>query len=166
MNAGGNGNGDGAVLRWNSLAGTALARQTATNDGNLRIAALTAVNMCPGQSGLDCPVSGQPTFKFGTGGMIAGGTAAALTGTGACATITTQTGGSWGGRATCTGVTAASTFIITPGTTAPNGWSCEAFDQTTRANLLQQTSTTATACTLTATSITQNDVIVFRATGF
>lgn len=100
------------------------------------------------------------------GAPVAVGTSAALTGTGACATFSTQTGGAWSGRATCTGTTAASTFIVTPGSTAPNGWVCEAFDQTTRANLLQQTSTTNAACTLTATSITQNDVIVFRATAF
>jgi hypothetical protein len=99
-------------------------------------------------------------------GMQSSGTAAALTGTGACATITTQTGGAWSGRATCTGATAASTLTITPGTTATNGWICQVQDQTTRANALQQTSTTTTACTLTATSVTQNDVIVFTAFAF
>jgi hypothetical protein len=55
---------------------------------------------------------------------------------------------------------AASTLTITPGTTAPNGRVCYVQDQATRANLLQQTSNTTTSCTLTATSITQNDVFV------
>lgn len=99
-------------------------------------------------------------------GPIATGTAAVLTGTGACATFSTQTGGSWAGRATCTAGTAASTLTITPGTTAPNGWICYVQDQTTRANLLQQTSNTTTACTLTAASVTQNDVFVFTAIAF
>lgn len=98
--------------------------------------------------------------------LISTGTAAPLTGTGACATITTQTGGSWAGRATCTGTTGASTLTITPGITAPNGWICNVQDQTTRANLFQQTATVAASCTLTVTSVTQNDVFVFSAIAF
>lgn len=99
--------------------------------------------------------------------LVSTGTAVAFTGsTGACSTTGTQSGGSWAGRVTCTAATAASTLVIVPGTTAPNGWICSAFDQTTRANLLQQTATGTTSCTLTATSITQNDVIVFQATAF
>lgn len=106
------------------------------------------------------------TVLLGSVPPVAAGTAAALTGTGACATFSTQTGGSWAGRATCTAATAASTLTITPGTTAPNGWICYVQDQTTRANLFQQTSTTTGACTLTATSVTQNDVFVFTAIAF
>jgi hypothetical protein len=98
--------------------------------------------------------------------LTSAGTVAALTGTGACATITTQLGGSWAGSAKCTGTTGASTLIITPGFTAPNGWTCHVQDETTRANLLQQTSHSATACTLTATSVTANDVFVFSAVAF
>jgi hypothetical protein len=101
-----------------------------------------------------------------TSGPIAAGTAAGLTGTGACATIATQTGGSWAGSAKCTGTTGASTLTITPGTTAPNGWICSVNDETTRANLFQQTSHSATACTVTVTSVTQNDVFVFKAVAF
>lgn len=97
---------------------------------------------------------------------VAGGTAAGLTGTGACATITTQTGGSWAGSAKCTGTTGASTLTITPGTTAPNGWVCDVWDETTRANSFQQTSHTATTCVLTATSVTSNDLFVFKAVAF
>jgi hypothetical protein len=166
IKAGGNTAADVGTILYTTQGGTALSRMGVGGDGVFQWAALTSVNICPGQSGLGCPASGTPAFKFLPGGLIAGGTAAGLTGTGACATITTQTGGSWAGRATCTGTTGASTFIITPGSTAPNGWVCEAFDQTTRANLLQQTSTSGTACTLTATSITLGDVIVFSAKGF
>jgi len=94
------------------------------------------------------------------------GTAASLTGTGACATITTQHGGSWAGDAKCTGTTGASTITITPGVTALNGWVCYVQDETTRANLFQQTSHSTTSCTLTITSVTQNDVFVFSAVAY
>jgi hypothetical protein len=96
----------------------------------------------------------------------ANGGIAALTGTGACATFSGQVGGKWAGSAACASATAASTLTITPGTTAPNGWVCYVQDETTRANLFQQTSHSTTACTLTATSVTQNDVFVFTAIAF
>ncbi len=97
--------------------------------------------------------------------LSASGTAATLTGTGACATITTQSGGSWAGKATCTGTTGASTFVITPGITAPNGWNCRAsYDYTTQTNTFTVTSNT-TSCTLTGT-VNANDVIYFEAVAF
>ena len=98
--------------------------------------------------------------------LAAIGTAATLTGTGACATITTQHGGSWAGDAKCTGTTGASTLTITTGITAPTGWVCHVQDETTRANLFQQTSNSQTACVLTVTSVTQNDVFVFSAVAY
>lgn len=85
----------------------------------------------------------------------------AITGTGACGTVSTQTGNLYTGKATCTGSTGASTFIITPGITATNGWRCNASDQTTAANLLQQSASSTTTCTLTAAAVNANDVIVF-----
>lgn len=98
-------------------------------------------------------------------GPVAGGTAATLTGTGACGTINTQTGGSWGGSAKCAAATGASTFIITPGITAAHGWNCKAsYDNTTSANTLVPTFST-TACTLTGT-VNQNDIIIFTALPF
>jgi len=97
---------------------------------------------------------------------IASGAGATLTGTGACATITTQSGGSWAGTAKCTAATAASTLTITFALTAPNGWNCPVFDETTRANLFQQTSHTQTTCVLTVTSATQNDVFSWSATPY
>lgn len=100
------------------------------------------------------------------GSLLSGGALAGLTGTGACATITTQSGGSWAGTAKCTGTTGASTLTITPGITAPNGWVCNVQDETTRANLFQQTSHSTAACVLTITSVTQNDVFVFDAIAF
>lgn len=128
-------------------------------DGN--ISRLAAASLAVGNG-----TTGNTTGKITAAAFVSGGAAAGLTGTGACATISTQTGGSMAGRATCTGTTGASTFTITPGTTAPNGWVCNVQDQTTRANLLQQTATVAASCTLTATSVTQNDVVVFTAIAF
>lgn len=104
------------------------------------------------------------THTFGNG-LVAGGTAT-LTGTGACATFSGQVGGSWAGSAQCTSATAASTLTIAPGTTAPHGWNCSVYDETTRANLFQQTSHSTTSCTLTATSVTQNDVFTFSALAY
>ena len=100
-------------------------------------------------------------------GVVATGTQAALTGTGACLTadITTQRGGAWAGSAVCTNTTGASTLIITPGTTAPNGWSCWANDLTTAANILRQSATSTTACTIAGT-VNANDVLTFGAVAY
>jgi hypothetical protein len=108
------------------------------------------------------PTIATPTIS---GPPVAAGTAAGLTGTGACATITTQKGGAWAGQATCTGTTGASTFIITAGTTAPNGWSCTASDLTTAANILRQSTVSATACTIAGT-VNANDVLTFTAVAY
>jgi hypothetical protein len=99
-------------------------------------------------------------------GPVATGPLPTLTGTGACATITTQAGGAWGGSAKCTGTTGASTLIITFNAVAPNGWNCFVQDETTRANVFQQTAHAFNSCTLTVTSVTQNDVFVFSALAF
>lgn len=102
-----------------------------------------------------------------TSGIVSvGNTQAGLAGTGACATITTQSGGQWAGTGKCTGTTGASTLTITPGSTAPHGWVCNVQDQTTPANQFQQTSFTTTTCVLTVTSVTVNDVFVFSALAF
>lgn len=158
--------------------GTNIARYTAT--GKLfgsGMGLCWSSNTNPFSAGADTclsrPAAGVTSADTGTVGNGSGvmraaafrssGTAAALTGTGACATFGAQTGGSTMGQSSCASATAASTLTITPGTTAPNGWVCYVQDETTRANLFQQTSHTTTACTLTATSVTQNDVFVFSA---
>jgi hypothetical protein len=90
------------------------------------------------------------------------GTAPTVTGTGACATITTQVPavlGDRGGKFTCTGVTAASTITLTFPNVSPDDHQCNFSDRTTRANVITQTSGSVTTCVATATSITQNDVI-------
>jgi hypothetical protein len=109
-------------------------------------------------------ITGGGTFSVPT--IVSNGSAAALTGTGACATITTQHGGAWAGDAKCTGSTGASTFIITPGTTAPNGWSCWASDITTAANILRQSvAGSTTSCTIAGT-VNGSDVLTFGAVAY
>jgi hypothetical protein len=100
-----------------------------------------------------------PTF---TPFLLSIGTAPTLTGTGACATITTQVPAVLGDRAgkfTCTGVTAASTITLTFTNVTPDDHQCNFSDRTTRANVITQTSGSTTTCVATATSITANDVI-------
>lgn len=100
-----------------------------------------------------------------TGMLESSGTAAGLSGTGPCATITTQLGGSWSGSFKCTGTTGATVVTITPGSTAPNGWSCGSSDITAGVSGAQSASTTTT-CAVKFTSVTANDVLTFYANAF
>ena len=86
-------------------------------------------------------------------------------GTGACATTSTQVGGSWSGSFVCTGTTGASTITIAPGTTAPHAWSCSASD-VTHTLVGSQSGLSATTCTMTFTSVTTSDVITFQASQY
>lgn len=97
--------------------------------------------------------------------LTATGPVPALTGTGACLTadLTTQKG-AWIGSVECTNTTGSSTLIITTGVTAPNGWACNASDVTT-ANILRQSSTSPTACTIAGT-VNANDVLTFTAVAY
>lgn len=97
-----------------------------------------------------------------TPGIIAGGSAPTLTGT--CAT-TTQVGGNTAGSFVTSAGCSATTVIITFATTAPNGWVCDASDETTSADSLKQTGHTTTSCTLTGTTAAA-DVVVFHASAF
>jgi hypothetical protein len=85
-----------------------------------------------------------------------------VSGTGACATITSISG-VWAGTFSCTGTSGSSTATITL-TQARNGWSCIASDQT-QATSLPQSGQTGTTCTIKG-SVNANDVIVFTATPY
>lgn len=91
--------------------------------------------------------------------------AATLTGTGACATNSTQTGGSLAGRIQCTGTTGASTLVITPSATAAHGWACYASDTTTLNTLRQIGANSTTACTISGV-VNSNDQLTFIAVAF
>ena len=92
--------------------------------------------------------------------IVLGGSAPALTGT---CTTGSQTGANTAGTftATCT----AQTVIITFAFTAPTGWICNAHDQSTPADALNQTSSTTTSCTLTGTTVAA-DRISFNAVAY
>jgi hypothetical protein len=92
--------------------------------------------------------------------IIAGGSAPALTGT---CTTSTQVGGNTAGSfaATCT----AQTVILTFATTAPHGYVCNTHDITTVADVLNQTATSTTSCTVSGTTVA-SDVILFNAVAY
>lgn len=83
--------------------------------------------------------------------------------TGTCASLGTQIGSNTTGSfvATCT----AQTAILTFGVSAPHGWICQAWDQTTTTDFLRQSANSATSCTLTGTTAAA-DVIVFEAVAY
>lgn len=93
-------------------------------------------------------------------GVTAAGIAATLTGTGACASRSSESAGSWSGQVTCTGTTGASTLTITPGSSAPHGWNCSASD-VTHTLIGSQSAVSATAPVMTFSSVTSGDVVVF-----
>lgn len=75
-------------------------------------------------------------------------------------TISALVGGASGGKFV-SGTTGACTVVITPGFTAPNGWSCFAANHTTPANLIQESGAlSATTATLLGTT-NSGDIITF-----
>jgi hypothetical protein len=98
--------------------------------------------------------------NFGSGGFVATGSPPTLTGT---CTTGSQVGGNTAGTfaATCT----AGTVIMTFAYTAQNGWACDAHDQSTPTDLLNQTSNTTTSATFTGTTVA-SDSIVFKCMAF
>lgn len=101
--------------------------------------------------------TGSNTIPFG---VIQTGPKPVLTGT---CTTGTQIGGTFAGSftATCT----AQTVIMTFPFPAPNGWACDAHDQTTPADTLNQTATSTTTATFTGTTAAA-DVVSFKCLGY
>jgi hypothetical protein len=87
---------------------------------------------------------------------------AALTGTGTCSTLSSETSITTTGVVTCTGTLGAATLVITPLFVAPHGWYCAASDETTAADTFKQTASTTTTCTVSAAAVAQNDVVTFN----
>jgi hypothetical protein len=99
--------------------------------------------------------------------LAPGRSATSLSGTGACASLSVQSGGLRSGRVTCKGATGASALVITPGTTAPTGWTCFAEDTTSGHELVgAQSRQSTTTCTLEFRSVGSNDVLSFSASEF
>ena len=119
-------------------------------------------------AGLNNTALGQTTPAAGAfttlkaNGTIATGSAPTAMGT---CPINTQVGGNTAGTFAANGACASGTVILTFATTAPHGWVCNATDQTTGADTMKQTASSATSCTLTGT-MASADVVGFQATGF
>ena len=88
------------------------------------------------------------------------------TGTGSCATITTQTGNILSGSLKCTGTTGASTVTLAFPITEANGWNCQGIYDSTTYAVPTALTFTQTTCVATFTSITANDIISFKAQPF
>lgn len=88
------------------------------------------------------------------------GTSGTVPGISGC-TAGTQTGGATGGTFS-SGTTGACTVVLTFARTAATGWFCAASDRTTPANLISQSASSTTSCTVTGTTVT-GDVIGFAA---
>lgn len=91
------------------------------------------------------------------GSIINTGTAPTLT-TGTCSG-SAWTGGAVVGKFTAPSC-AAGTIIISSLPAAPNGYICDAQDQTTPADTLKQTANSTTSCTLTSTTAASDAVVV------
>ena len=106
----------------------------------------------------------KPTITYASAVVSGGATFTLGTGTGACATTSTLTGGVQAGSFKCTGTLGVSTQpIVLP--TAPHGWACSASDVTS-GTVWAQSATSTTGCTVNGTIATSGDVVVFQATGY
>jgi len=94
--------------------------------------------------------------------VMATGSAPTLT-TGSCS-ASGWVGGATVGKFTAP-VCAGGTIVLSGLPAAPNGYVCHAQDETTPADTLQQTGYTATSCTLKATTVA-SDAVVVTALGF
>ncbi len=111
-------------------------------------------------SGSNCGTGG----SFRGASFQSGGTKFTISGCSAGTTVGGATAGSF-----VSGTAGACTVVITlngaTGLTAPNGWVCAAEDLTTPANLISQSATSPTTCTVTGTTLL-NDVVQFMAMAF
>jgi hypothetical protein len=106
--------------------------------------------------------AGNATGKFGAASHIA--TGASPTGTTGSCSASALAGGSTAGKFTAP-LCASGTIILSGLPAAPTGYTCDAKDQTTPADLLNQTANSTTSVTFTGTTAL-NDVIVFKCMGW
>ncbi len=86
------------------------------------------------------------------------------TASGSCS-VNTQTGGNTAGTFKANGACAAGTVILTFAATAANGWACDAHDQTTTADAMNQTASSTTSVTFTG-SMVSLDVVAFKCAAY
>jgi hypothetical protein len=96
-----------------------------------------------------------PGFPYATGPKP--------TPSGTC-TAGTQTGGTFAGTIvlTCTAQTLTLTFPFP----APNGWACDAHDETTPADLLNQNGHSTTTASFASTTTAASDVVSFKCAAY
>lgn len=78
--------------------------------------------------------------------------------------LASPVGGAWAGSF-ASGTTGTCTVTITPGITAPNGWTCDVHDLTTPADVVNQTASSTTTATISGTTIS-GDVITWKCVAF
>ncbi len=104
---------------------------------------------------------------FPISSLYSTGASPVITGTGACATNSTQKGGGdLAGSFLCTGVTGAATITITFTKGAPSEFHCQGADATTVADTLTQTGFSTTTCVLTSAAIASGDKISWGAVAY
>jgi len=125
------------------------------------IAAIAAKSVVMNATGSSASPTAVTTVSY----LIDAGTTFTLgTGTGACATTSTLTGGTAVGSFKCTGTGGASTQpVVLPTTT--NGWVCDFHDLTTTTDTLIQSASSTTGATMSGT-LAANDVVYFKCAGF
>lgn len=104
---------------------------------------------------------GTTTTQF-AGALVASGSVPTPSGT---CSVNTQTGGNTAGTFKANGGCAGGTVILTFSATAPTGYVCDAHDQTTPADLMNQTANSTTSVTLTGT-MANLDVVAFKCMAF
>lgn len=125
-------------------------------------------NNCPGAHEWNWDFTGPAISagEFFASNTTQTGTSQNLTGTGSCATIVNNIGGTIAGILQCNSGTGpqVSSINIKPTYKAPNGWSC--FGSVLgNGNVLRQSATSQTVCTLTGT-VGKGDVVTFGAIGW
>jgi hypothetical protein len=105
-----------------------------------------------------------PSGNASVNSVIAKGTKFTISGCAAGTTVGGATAGTF-----LSGTSGACTVVITlagaSGITAPNGWTCAAEDLTTPANLISQSASSPTTCTVTGTTVS-GDKIAFAAIAY
>lgn len=132
----------------------------------LNVNSNNATNIGTGTTTSNVVLGGGSNVVVAGSELRSGGTTFTLgTGTGACASTSTLTGGVQAGSFLCTGTAGASTIIINL-PTASNGWSCWGSDVTAGTTMAQTTPATTTTCKLTGTIATTSDKVIFGALAF
>lgn len=149
----------------NILIGNGVTALTATANNGINIGGTIFGNTATGRIGINQTAPSYTldvTGAIAANGDICNGTKFTTTG---CA-VSATTGGSCAGTYT-SGTTGTCTVVITINSTqpAPNGWACFANDRTTNTDIINNSASTQTTCTLSGPTVS-GDVISWSAKGY